>query len=40
MSLTQSDTLPVNGCRHMLIPVSIDSDDYLNCATTLVIYDS
>ena len=40
MVLAKSDTSPVNGYCHMLILVSVDSDDYLNCAMTLVTCDS
>ena len=40
MPLAKSDTSPVNGHRHMLVPVSVDPDDHLNCAMTLVGCDS
>ena len=38
--LAKSNTLQVNGYRHMLIFVSIDSDNYTDCVTTLVTCDS
>ena len=38
--LAKSDTSPVNGHCHMLVFVSVDSDDHLSCAITLVTCDS
>ena len=40
MPLAKSDTSPVNGHRHMLVPVSVDPDDHLKYAMTLVGCDS
>ena len=38
--LSKSDTPPINGHCHMLIPVGVDPDDHLSDAMTLVICDS
>ena len=40
MKLPQPYTLTVNGHCHMLVLVSIHSDDYPNRTTTFLIYDS
>ena len=40
MPLSKPDTSTVNGYRHMLILVNVDPDDPLNCAMTLVTFDS
>ena len=40
MKLAKSDTSPINGYRHMLVPVGVHPDDHLSCVMTRVIGDS
>ena len=40
LMLAKADTLPVNGHRHMLIPVGAGSDDNLNSMTTFTTHNS
>ena len=40
MALGEAYALPVNGHGHMLVLVSVDSDNHLNNATAFVIRDS
>ena len=40
VKLPQADPLTVNGHRHMLILVGVDSDDQLNTTTTFMTDDS
>ena len=38
--LSEADTLPINGHRHMLVLVGIDSDHHIEGMTTLLADDS
>ena len=40
MVLGETDTLPVNGHRHMVVLVSVDSDDNLDSTTTFTTHNS
>ena len=40
MFLAKSDTSPVNGYCYMPVLVSVDSDNHIKCAMTLVTCDS
>ena len=40
LTLAETDTLPVNGHRHMVVLVSVDSDDNLDSTTTFTTHNS